>query len=201
MTRRLLALAFLSVWMALPIYAESSDTRATVQFTKACGLTGTDTSVTIAVYDDAAPGSLMTTITNADIDQIGTEDCYQTDLAATIAAIAYPVAADGTYQGWTLIWTDDVVNTVMTEEFSRSITGAAALSGGCEKVTPVYPTISIPSRGITPQVIAAGKPNYMTVEGDCSRVFSSSTTYYEVFAYDGSGRVESRTPSATIPSP
>src|SRR3990167_5495178 len=68
--------------------------------------------------------------------------------------------------------------------------------------TPVYPTIAIPSRGITSTVIANGNPNYVKVDVDCTRLFAGAEwTFYYVLSYDGSGRVSARTPSLTVPSP
>lgn len=193
-------LLFLFVIAFLPPTAGAE--RGLSHISKACGLTGTDTSVVADVYADASPGLLLATIPNGDVTRIGTTDCYQVDLATTGAAISYPGPEDATEKGYTLIFRDDATNYVEATELVLGVAGADAKSGACEKVTPVYPTVSIPSRGITSQVIAQGKPNYMTVEVDCTLAFSAPpVTYYEVFAYDIQGRVEHRTPSATIPSP
>lgn len=176
--------------------------RVANHYVKACGLTGTPSSVVADVYVDSAPGSILATIPNGDVDRIGTTDCYQADLATTGAAIGYPNDGDPTEKSYTVRFRDDATNVVSLTEVVAGIVGPDAKSGRCERATPIYAASPIPERGITQQVIAQGKPSYMKIDVDCSGAFSAPpVTYYEVFRYDGSARVESRTPSATVPSP
>jgi len=178
--------------------------RAETHYVKACGLTGSPAAVVVDVYDDAAPGSILDTIMNADVDRIGTTDCYQVDLAATAAAIAYPAAGDSTPESYSLTFRDDSGNEVWLTEQVFGMVGALATDRSCERAIPVYPTATVPVRGITQQVIERGSPSYLSIEIDCSRQFTGGSitgTYYEVLRYDNQGRVESRTPGATAPSP
>jgi hypothetical protein len=169
---------------------------------KACGLAGTPSSVVVDVYDDASPSSLLATIPNAQVTRIGTLSCYFVDLATTTATISYPAAADGLGKDYTLVFRDDASNVVEVHAPVRGVVGPNAKDLSCEKETPVYATVAIPERGLTAQVIEQGKPSYIKVEVDCTRAFTSPpVTYYKILQYNSFGRVESRTPSLTPPTP
>lgn len=196
--RRLLFLALLAVWMALPVVARA---RTVDHYVKACGLDGTPSSVVADVYSDASPGSILATIPNGDVDRIGTTDCYQANLSTTGAAINYPDAGEATEAHYTVVFRDDASNVV---ELSESVFGLAGVESyeACAQETPVYPTLAIPLRGITAQVIAQGKPSYFKVDIDCTGAFTSPpVTFYWVFHYDIDGRVSKKVPSSTPPSP
>ena len=171
---------------------------------KAGGLTGTPTSVSIAVYDEDTPGSLLATIPNADIQRIGTEDVYQVDVRASSVAASLLLPKDGEHlvKVYTFVWTDDAANKTFTTERISGLDARTALDRRYRKETPVYPSTTDPSRGITSAVIAAGKPSYLKVEEspDPDDFSVPVATYYEIFAYDASGRVSSKTPSTTPPA-
>lgn len=195
---RLVILLLALTLLAAPTRAE----RPASEVAKACGLTGTEASVVVDVYDDASPGALLDTIPNGDVSRVGSTDCYQTDLAATGAAIGFPDGGDPLVQGYTLVFRDDAGNSVELTTQVHGLVGADAKSGRCEKATPVYASTSVPERGITAQVIEQGKPSYLKIDVACDLDFDTpSATYYEVMRYDAEGRVESRTPSGSVPSP
>lgn len=192
----------LIVLLLVTAAAQSSAERIGNYRAKACGLTGTPSSVVVDVYHDAAPGSILATIPNAQVTRVGTLSCYFVDLATTTAAISYPTAVDGAGKDYTLVFRDDASNQVEVNAPVRGVVGPNAKDLSCERETPVYATVAIPERGITAQTIEQGKPSYIKVEVDCTRAFTSSpVTYYKVLKYNSLGRVESRTPSLTIPSP
>ena len=196
--RDLLILAF---FVQGCVDAASAD-RPKQWFAKACGLSGTPTSVTVAVYADTAPGSLLATILNADVTRYGTTDCYTVDLAATVAAISFPAIGAAADKSYTLFWTDDAGGDTVSSETILGYPGASRMDGSCEHEEVVYPTAVIPSRGITARVINGGKPSYSIIEVSCVKDFvTPDFTYYEVFYYDSVGRTLRREPSATIPSP
>lgn len=170
---------------------------------KACGITGTPSSVVVDVYHDAAPGSVLATIPNGQVTRIGTLNCYMVDLATTTATITYPTAADGAGKDYTLVFRSDAAGQVVEVSAPvRGVVGPNAKDLSCEKETPVYSTVPIPDRGLTAQTIEQGKPSYIKVEVDCTRAFTSSPViYYKVLEYNSLGRVESRTPSLSVPSP
>ena len=195
-----IALALLSIWLAMPAHAE----RLESQYAKACGLTGTDSSVVVDVYDDTSattPTPILATIPNGSVKRMGATDCYRINLA-TVGGISYPANGDPTEKHYTLVFRDDAANVVEVSENVGGTIGPHPPSFICARETPVYPTISIPSRGITSTVIANGNPNYVKVDVDCTRLFAGAEwTFYYVLSYDGSGRVSARTPSLTVPSP
>ncbi len=69
-----------------------------------------------------------------------------------------------------------------------------------DEQTVVYPTVAIPSRGVTASVIIKGNPSYIKHEIKLDNA-PVSFTYYDVFYYDSSGRVERRLRLLTPPSP
>lgn len=196
----LISLALLSAWLALPAHAE----RLEAQYAKACSLTGTAGSVVVDVYDDTdatTPTPVLTTIPNGSVKRMGTTDCYRVNLAVA-SGIGYPAKGSPTEKHYTLVFRDDAANAIKVSESVGGIVGPHQTSFICARETPVYPTVTIPSRGITTAVMAAGNPNYVKVDVDCSLAFSGSEyTFYYVLSYDSSGRVAARTPSLTIPSP
>ncbi len=198
----IIALALLSAWLALPVDAHAE--RLAAQYAKACGLTGTAGSVVVDVYDDTSattPTPILATIPNGSMKRMGTTDCYRVNIAAA-SGIAYPAIGDPTEKHYTLVFRDDAANAIKVSESVGGTIGPHPPSYICARETPVYPTIAIPSRGITSTVIAAGNPNYVKVDVDCTRLFTGAEwTYYYVLSYDGSGRVAARTPSLTVPSP
>lgn len=197
MTIRLAFLALLSIWLALPVHAD----RTSDHYAKACGMTGTPSSVVVDVYNDASPGSILATIPNGQVSRFGTTDCYEVNLATTTAAIGYPDDDDPTAKHYTLRFRDDASNVVSLSETVHGLVGVDAYEM-CARETPVYPTVSIPSRGITTQVIAQGKPSYFQIDVDCSGAFTSPpVTFYWIFHYDVAGRVSKRVPSSSPPSP
>lgn len=81
-----------------------------------------------------------------------------------------------------------------------------AYSGGlqcrssADEQTVIYPTVAIPSRGITATVIARGNPSYIKHEIKLDNA-AVAFTYYSIFYYDASARVSQRLRSLTPPSP
>ncbi|OFX03780.1 MAG: hypothetical protein A3E78_01860 [Alphaproteobacteria bacterium RIFCSPHIGHO2_12_FULL_63_12] len=195
-----ISLALLSSWLAMPAYAE----RLEGQYAKACSLTGTAGSVVVDVYDDTSattPTPILATIPNGSVKRMGATDCYRINLA-TVGGIGYPAKGDPTEKHYTLVFRDDAANEIKISESVGGTIGPHPPSFICARETPVYPTIAIPSRGITSTVIANGNPNYVKVDVDCTRLFAGAEwTFYYVLSYDGSGRVSARTPSLTVPSP
>lgn len=168
-------------------------------YVQAAGLIGSAGSVVVDVYDAAAPGALVATIPNGSVSRLGTSDTYQVNLAV-IAGIGYPAAGDPREKHYVLNFRDDASSSSWVSKTVLGLAGAHALSGRCERATPVYPDIPIPSRGVTQAVINAGKPSYVKIEVSAALDFETpDLTYYEVYRYDSSGRVLSRTPSTTIP--
>jgi hypothetical protein len=194
------ALLLVLVLLAAPLGAAGE--RIANYRAKACGLTGTPSSVVVDVYVDTAPGSILATIPNAQVTRIGTLSCYMVDLATTTAPISYPTSADGLGKDYTLVFRDDAAHVVEVHAPVRGLVGPNAKDLSCEKETPVYASVPIPVLGITAQTIEQGKPWYIRVEVDCTRAFTSPpVTYYKVLKYNSLGRVESRTPSLTPPTP
>lgn len=77
--------------------------------------------------------------------------------------------------------------------------GPMCWGGGAEQ-TVVYTATPIPSRGITSAVINRGNPSY--VKHEVKLDFGSvAYTWYQVFYYDTSGRVDHYVRQATVPSP
>lgn len=68
------------------------------------------------------------------------------------------------------------------------------------EATPVYPTVPVPSRGITATVISRGNPSYIKNEIKLDNL-TISFTWYDVFYYDASGRVQKRLRALSPPSP
>jgi len=197
MIRTLLRIALIAC-APMPALAE----RPTAHFVQACGLAGAPASVVVDVYDAAAPGSILATIPNGEVTRIGTTTCYQVNLATTAAAISYPSSSSPVQKSYVLNFRDDASGSVWAAETVLGLPGGLAISGRCEKATPVYAASPIPTRGLTQAVINAGKPSYMRIDVSCALAFGSpDATYYEIYAYDASGRLLSRTPSATMPSP
>lgn len=176
--------------------------RPTAHFAQACGLAGSPASVVVDVYDAAAPGSILATIPNGEVARIGTTTCYQVNLATTAAAIAYPASSSPLQKSYVLSFRDNAGGAVWTSETVIGLPGALAISGRCEKATPVYAASPISGRGLTQAVINAGKPSYMRIDVSCTLDFGApDATYYEVYSYDASGRLLARTPSSSAPSP
>lgn len=198
----LYALALLSAWLALPGAAQAE--RLEHQYAKACALTGTAGSVVVDVYDDLSattPTPILATVPNTSVKKMGTTDCYRIDLAA-VSGIGYPTKGDPTEKHYTLVFRDDAGNAVKTSESVGGTAGPHPISFICARETPVYPTVPVPSRGITSSVIAKGNPSHVKVDVDCTRLFAGAEyTFYYVLSYDLSGRVAARTPSLTPPSP
>lgn len=197
-----LALAFLSIWIALPVVAQAE--RLEHQYAKACSLTGTSTSVVVDVYDDLSattPTPILATVPNANVKRMGTTDCYRIDLAA-VTGIGWPTKGDPTEKHYTLVFRDDAAGAIKTSESVGSTSGPHPISFICAREVPVYATVPVPSRGITSTVIAKGNPSHVKVDVDCTLLFAGAEyTYYYVLSYDTSGRVAARTPSLTAPSP
>lgn len=177
--------------------------RPAVWNAKACGLAGTPSSVTIDVYDDTAPGSVLATILNADVSQLGITDCFVADLTATVAAISFPSVSSVADRSYTLMWDDDVLtDPIVTSEVVIGLTGAARIDLSCVSETPIYATVLVPSRGIDASIIAKNRPSYTRLDYSCSKNFGApDATFYNVYHYDGFGRVLKREPSDTVPSP
>jgi hypothetical protein len=181
-----------------PAYAD----RPTDWYVKACSILGTPSSVTVDVYDDDAPGSVLATILNADVNRYGTTDCYQVNLRTTSAAISFPPVGSAADTSYTLMWKDDAFSDIVTNEVVVGYPGAHRMDESCEEEHAEYSAVAIPSRGLTASMIAAGRPSYFTVKISCSKNFAAPDfTYYKIMYYDGSGRVDYRTPSDTPPSP
>lgn len=194
--RSALILALLSIFMARPVGARTLD-----HFVKACGMAGTPSSVVVDVYSDLSPGSVLATIPNSEVTQIGTTSCFQANLATTAAAIGYPDASDPAEKHYTVVFRDDLLTEIYLTETVSGLAGSEAYQM-CARETPIYPTAPVPSRGITIQTIAQGKPSYFKVEIDCSGSFAAPpVVFYWTFDYDVDGRVSKKTPSASPPSP
>lgn len=197
MIRRLLCIALVAF---APMRALAE--RPTAHFVQACGLAGSPASVVVDVYDAAAPGSILATIPNGEVTRIGTTTCYQVNLATTAAAISYPASSSPVQKSYVLSFRDDAGGSVWTSETVLGLPGGLAISGRCEKATPVYAASPIPGRGMTQAVINAGKPSHMRIDVSCALNFGApDATYYEVYSYDASGRLLARTPAASAPSP
>lgn len=171
----------------------------------ASGLTGTASSVTIDVYGEDDPTTKLATVPNGDIDQVGSESAYACDLrvSSVAASLGLPKDGEALLKRYLLVWKDDVVNTVFTRETVDGQDGKGAFGNLFVRRTVVFPSTSVPSRGITPEVIKKGKPSYIKFEvsptiGDYT---SPSQTFYEVFYYDSSARVEKTEISTTVPNP
>lgn len=169
---------------------------------KAGGFTGTPSSVVIDVYDDEAPAVLLATIPNANITRVAATDVYVCNLKTITPNIGLPEDGSLTEKFYTLIWRDDTGVKIIGDYAARGFLWAPDGSSREIRETPIYPSATVPSRGITQNVIDAGKPSYMKVELAPDLDFATPTlTYYLIFAYDSDGRVASRTPSLTPPSP
>ncbi len=181
-----------------PAYAD----RPSAWHAKACGLIGTPTSVTVDVYADSSPGSILDTILNADVVRVGTTDCYDVNLSTTSAVINFPAIGTAADTSYTLNWHDDAGANMFTTEVIVGYPGAHRADESCEEEHAEYSAVAIPGRGLTAALIAQGRPSYFTVLISCSKNFGApETTYYKIMFYDGSGRVDHRTPSDTPPSP
>ena len=201
MIRRRFA-ALLLVTLGVPLSPAARAERPLSHYVQACGLAGTPASVVVDVYDAASPGSLLATISNGEVVRIGTTTCYQTNLSTTSAAISFPSASSPVQKSYVLHFRDDASGSAWTAETVLGIPGGLAISGRCEKASPVYAGSPIPGRGLTQAVINAGKPSYMRIDVSCTLDFGApDATYYEVYSYDASGRLLARTPSSSAPSP
>jgi hypothetical protein len=174
------------------------------QFAKACDLSGTPSSIVVDVYDDlsgANPTPILHTVPNGNITRLGTTQCYRFDLS-TESGIGWPAKGDPTEHHYTLVWSDDATNIVQATESVGGTVGPPPVSFLCARETPIYPTVPVPGAGITSSVIAKGNPRAVKVDIDCTLGFSPPKyTFYYVLGYDSQGRVSSRTPSLTAPSP
>lgn len=192
---RWLILALLVV--ASAAYAE----RPLSHYVQGCGLAGTPGSVVVDVYNAASPGSVLATLPNAVVTRIGTSDCYQVNLTGA-SGVGYPASGDPNEKHYVVNFRDDASTSVWVSETVMGLPGAQAIAGRCEKVTPVYASSPIPTRGITQAAINEGKPSYLRVDVACDLDFTTpDATYYETMIYDSSGRVSSRTPSPSPPAP
>lgn len=169
---------------------------------KAQGLLGTPSSVVIDVYDDENPGVLLATIPNANIQRIGATATYVCNLKTITPNISLPEDGSTAEKFYTLIWKDSTGIEIVGDYAARGAFGAADGSGKDVKETPIYPSTTVPSRGITQNVIDAGKPSYVKVEVAPDLDFATpASTYYRIFHYDAEGRVSSVIPSLSPPSP
>ena len=167
---------------------------------------GDPESVFIDVYADSAPGTIVATIPNGDIQQVGSELLYLCDLyqSSVAGALELPSDASPVEKGYTLIWQSDVPGLkVARREFVSGIQGRLALDRMFRRERPVYPSAPIPERGLTQSVIDKGGASYMRV--DFHPVLGTTSdpafTYYEVLYYDSNGRVEEKRSSTVVPSP
>ena len=171
----------------------------------ASGLPGTPSSVTIDVYGSADPTTKLATIPNGDIDQVGGENAYACDLRASSVAGSLDLPKDGEAEvtRYILAWKDDDPTTVITTEVVDGQEGRGQPGNLFVRRTVVYPSATVPSRGITSEVIKKGNPSYIKhdVSGVIGDYASPAQTFYEVFFYDSSGRVEKTEISATVPNP
>jgi hypothetical protein len=167
----------------------------------ASGLTGAANSVTAVVYGEA--GTSLATIPNGDIQRVGTESAYQVDLYAcsVAASLGLPKDASPEEKQYTLVWTDGAPSKVITRELVQGSRGRLELGAQVYRETVIYPSTTIPSRGITAQVISQEKPSYIQREYSKDGFASIAFTVYEIFFYDSAGRVQRREPSATPPNP
>lgn len=196
MTRRI-AMGALGLLLAVSALASN---RAPDYFIKACGMTGTPSSVVVDVYDDANPGVLLATIPNVDVSPAGPTGCYLANLATTSATIGFPSAGSGDQKNYTLHWRDDAASSVLATETAFGLAAVGGVSGFCEEPTFVYPIAPNLARGITQQVINGGGVDYAIIRVSCSRDFATPDfTYYEIYSYDTTARVSKRTPSITAP--
>jgi len=79
--------------------------------------------------------------------------------------------------------------------------GGPACWGFGTEPTVVYTATPIPSRGITQSVINRGNPSYLKHEIKLDSGGAAVFTFYQVFYYDASGRVERTERSLTVPVP
>jgi hypothetical protein len=169
----------------------------------ASGLTGAANSVQVAVYGESSTSSPLATIPNGDISRIGTESAYQVDLYACSVAssLGLPKDASPEEKHYTLVWTDGAPSKVVTRELVQGSRGRLELGAQVVRETVVYPSTTVPTRGITAQVISQEKPSHIRREYSKDAFSTIAFTVYEIFFYDAQGRVERREPSATPPNP
>lgn len=166
---------------------------------KAAGLAGNEASVIIEVYDDENPGSILATIPHADIERVGLSNTYVCDLKALSVDIDLPEDGSLAEKFYTLIWKDDTGVDVVGDYQAR---GYIWPIGDKPREIPIYPSTTVFSRGITQNVIDAGKPSYIRREYAPDGDFDNPALVdYEIFEYDAQGRVSKKTPSATPPAP
>ena len=167
-----------------------------------------------AAVHDGLTGAFLATIPNTDLIQLGSDPVYFVNLYATSVSAMLGLPDDGSADEKPLfiIWFDEGSDDPplaparkYTYELVSGIQGWLQRDRALKDQTPIYATTSIPARGITPAVIAAGNPSYVRVDyvlpgGDPNSPVVVKTEY-EVFAYDTSGRVSRQYTSRTVPSP
>ncbi len=169
---------------------------------RAGGFSGTPASIVIDVYDEANPGTLLATIPNGDISQIGSEDIWICDLRAITPNIGLPEDGAVEQKSFTFIWRDDAGTRLSHAHEVHGVDARLEVSRRYRRETPIYPSTTVPLRGITQNVIDAGLPSYVKVEVAADLDFATPpATYYDVYTYDSSGRIATRTPALTPPSP
>lgn len=160
-------------------------------------------SVTIDVYEE--DGNLLDTIPNGDIVQVGALDLFQCDVRGSSVAGSLGLPKDGEHlsKDYTFVWNSSTGSPVFTSFRISGVQDRVALDRMFRKETPVYPSTTVPARGITSAVIFAGKPSYIKVElsPDIDDFGTPIFTYFEIFYYNAQGLVETRLPSSTPPSP
>lgn len=165
------------------------------------GLAGTPASVVCDVYDAESPGAVLATIPNSDIDQVGSSDIFACNLKLISVDIGLPEDGELVERLYILVFRDDVPIKV-SQLYSATGLGTGEAGAAGTRETPIYPSTTVFSRGITQNVIDAGKPSYIKVEIAPDGNFAApARTFYWVFAYDEQGRVASKTYSDIPPSP
>jgi len=164
-------------------------------FVGCTGLTGSAASVNIDVY--GPNGVLIGNIVNAKIVRVAMTDTYLVDLRQSALGIdlALPLDGDKIYD---LVWKSDAPAAIHKLE---KVQGLVQLYGEPQR-DPVYPSTTIPTRGITSTVIAQEKASYIRLL--FSRTFEFESFDAELFLilyYDESGRLERSMPSTTAPNP
>lgn len=139
-------------------------------------------------------------VTQQQIDGVNS-DYWCVDLNTVVS-----FASDCSYTTYLVRFHPDAANCAVSGGTPSLCVDHVVNSGGLqcrnsgEEQTVTYPTVAIPSRGITATVIARGNPSYIKHEVKLDNV-AVAHTWYSVFYYDAAGRVQNRLRSDVPPSP
>lgn len=194
---RAFALALLLI--ASPALAE----RTVAQYSQACGLTGTSSSIVADVYSKSAATALLATVPNGSMTRVaGTSDCYVFAISSA-AGIGYPIASDATEKHFLVKFRDDSANEVWDSVTVAGVAGATGeIPDKCKQETAFYANSPIPSRGLTQRLINEGLPSYIKIDVACDGDFTTpDASFFKVRYYDSTGRRFKEVPSSSAPNP